>query len=153
MSKVRKPNNMRARLQRSCRALLKTHHAAVANVQPPDRQIMIDWKHCKQIRSAPVADALCDIAHHWTIYISVFCQTPEGSQYSKSVEFSTDGVHLVASLEQVMMEEHAALVAQSNPNHRIGSGWLAVPDKISISEEQANRVFSSMGVWSRAVAA
>jgi hypothetical protein len=153
MSKVRKRYNARAVLARSCRAILKTNHAAIANVQPPDKQIMIDWKHCKQIRSAPVADALCDIAHHWTIYISVFCQKPDGSQYSKSMEFSTDGMHLVANLEQVMMDEHAALVAQSNANHRIGSGWIAIPDKTSLTEEQANRVFSAMGVWSRAVAA
>lgn len=153
MAKVRKPYNARAVLARSCRAIIKTNHAAIANVQPPDRQIMIDWKHCKQIRSAPVADALCDIAHHWTIYISVFCQKPDGSQYSKSMEFSTDGMHLVANLEQVMMDAHAELVAQSNANHRIGSGWIAIPDKTSLTEEQANRVFSAMGVWNRVDAA
>ena len=79
--------------------------------------------------------------------MSVFCQQPDGSQYSKSTEFSPVGVHLVANLEQLMIEKHAELVAASNPNHMIGSGWLAIPDDVTLTEVEANRVFTAMGVW------
>lgn len=153
MSKIRKPCNRRAQIDRARRALVRTNHAAVANVEPPDIQIMVNWKTCKQIRSLPVADALCDLAHRWTIYISVFCQRPDGMQYSKSVQFSPPGVHLVAGLEQTMIDRHAALVADNNPNHIIGSGWIAIPDVIDMDEAAANAVFSAMGVWQRAKAA
>lgn len=152
MSK-RKPNNMQARVQRSCRALLRTNHAAIANIVPGNVQVAIDWKHRKQIRSVPVANALCNITHPWTIYISVFCQKPDGSQYSKSIEFSPVGVHLVASLAETMESSHAELVAQANPNHVIGSGWLAIPDNITLDEAQANLVFSAMGAWQQKQAA
>ncbi len=147
MSKVRKPCNRRAQIDRSRRALVRTNHAAVVDVQPPDRQVMLNWKNYRQITSLPVANALCDLAHRWTIYMSVFCQQPDGSQYSKSTEFSPVGVHLVANLEQLMIEKHAELVAASNPNHMIGSGWLAIPDDVTLTEVEANRVFTAMGVW------
>lgn len=147
MSKVRKPHNLKARMDRACRALLRTNHAAVANVEPRDQQIMINWKHCTQIRSIPVANALCDVAHHWTIYISVFCQMPDGQQYSKSTEFTTIGMHLVAKLDNTIEAAHAELVAQANPNHVIGSGWIAIPDQVSLEEAQANRIFKAMGAW------
>lgn len=153
MSKVRKPCNRRAQIDRARRALVRTNYAAVANVEPGDIQIMVNWKTCKQIRSAPVADSLCDLAHRWTVYIAVFCQEPGGAQYSKATEFTTAGMHLVASLEPLMAEKHAQVCASANQKHVIGSGWIAIPDQISLSEAQANAVFSAMGVWSRAIAA
>lgn len=150
MSKVRKPCNRRAQIDRARRALVRTNYAAVANVEPGDIQIMVNWKTCKQIRSAPVADSLCDLAHRWTVYIAVFCQEPSGAQYSKATEFTTTGMHLVASLEPLMVEKHAELCASANQKHVIGSGWIAIPDQISLSEAQANDLFAAMGVWSRA---
>lgn len=150
MSKVRKPCNRRAQTDRARRALVRTNYAAVANVEPGDIQIMVNWKTCKQIRSAPVADSLCDLAHRWTVYIAVFCQEPSGAQYSKATEFTTTGMHLVASLEPLMVEKHAELCASANQKHVIGSGWIAIPDQISLSEAQANDLFAAMGVWSRA---
>jgi hypothetical protein len=152
-AKKRKQHNLKARIDRSARALLKTNHAAVANIEPPDRQIMVNWKHCTQIRSAPVANALCDIAHRWTVYISVFCETPAGEQYSKSIQFTTHGVYLVASLAEYMEQHHADLCESANAKHVIGSGWLAVPDAIDLTEEQANKVFKTMGAWSHKKAA
>jgi hypothetical protein len=153
MSKVRKVCNRRAQIDRARRALVRTNHAAVANVEPGDVQVMVNWKSCKQIRTLPVADALCDIAHTWTVYIAVFCQEPGGAQYSKATEFTTAGMHLVANLEALMIEKHAEVCASANQKHVIGSGWIAIPDQISLTEAQANAVFSAMGVWERAKAA
>lgn len=152
-AKKRKAHNLRARIERSASALLRTNHACVANVEPPDRQIMVNWKNCTQIRSAPVANALCDIAHRWTIYISVFCETKAGEQYSKSIQFTTDGVHLVISLADHMEQYHAELCASANRGHVVGSGWIAVPDAIDLTEEQAAKVFAAMGAWTNKRAA
>ncbi|MBX8474109.1 hypothetical protein K5D38_04895 [Pseudomonas cichorii] len=150
MSKVRKPCNRRVQVDRARRALVRTNHAAVVNVEPGDIQIMLNWKNCKQICSRPVADALCDLAHIWTVYIAVFCQEPGGVQYSKASEFTTNGAHLVANLEQLMIKSHAEVRASANQKYVIGSGWIAIPDRISLTEAQANAVFSAMGVWRRA---
>lgn len=153
MAKQRKPCNRRAQIDRSRRALVRTNHAAVANVEPGDIQIMINWKNCKQIRSLLVANSLYDISHRWTVYLAVFCQEPSGTQYSKSTEFTTSGMHLVANLEPLMVEKHAEVCASANQKHVIGSGWVAIPDDISLTEAQANAIFSAMGVWQRASAA
>jgi len=152
MSK-RKPCNRRVQIDRARRALVRTNHAAVVDVEPPDRQVMLNWKNCKQIRSLPVVDALCDIAHRWTVHIAVFCQEPSGAQYSKATEFTTEGVHRLEQLEQMMIERHAEICASANQKHVIGSGWIAIPDDVSLSEAKANAVFTAMGVWQQARAA
>jgi hypothetical protein len=152
MSK-RKPCNRRVQIDRARRALVRTNHAAVVDVEPPDRQVMLNWKNCKQIRSLPVVDALCDIAHRWTVHIAVFCQEPSGAQYSKATEFTTEGVHRLEHLEQMMIERHAEICASANQKHVIGSGWIAIPDDVSLSEAEANAVFTAMGVWQQARAA
>lgn len=153
MSKPRKKHNLRARMERACRSLLKTNCACVANVEPRNQQVMLHWKSCQQIRSVEVANALCDIPHRWTIYISVFCERQDGELYSKSIQFTTEHMHLVASLDSTIEEHHAKLCAGANPLHIIGSGWLALPDAIDLTEDQANKVFKAMGAWEKPKAA
>jgi hypothetical protein len=147
MSK-RKPNNMRARVERSCRALLSTNHVAVVQIDPSGKQGMINWKSCKNIPPGQqLADAVCDFAHRWTIYVSVQCRDQRGRCYTKSVEVAPQGNYLAAHLEDVIEETYKDLLAESNPNHRVASGWIAIPAAISLTEEQAARVFDAVGVW------
>ena len=51
MSK-RKPHNLKARIDRSCRALLATNHVAVVNIDPSGHQGMINLQvteeHCSR---------------------------------------------------------------------------------------------------------
>lgn len=67
MSK-RKPNNPKARLERFSRSVLRQHHIAVVNIDPSNKQGLINWHNCKSVaKGRHIADAICDIAHHWTI--------------------------------------------------------------------------------------
>ena len=77
---------MRARLERTCRALVSANHAAVVNIDPSGQQVLINWKNLKQIRVRQVVDAVCDIPHRWTIYLSVLCRDHFGARYHKSIE-------------------------------------------------------------------
>lgn len=153
MSKPRKKPNMRAVRERSMRALLKTNYVCVACVGHNDNQAMIHWKHCAQIRDEHVAYALCNVPHRWTVYISVFCERQDGELYSKSIQFHTENMHMVASLNSTIEAQHDALVAGANPLHVIGTGWLAAPDIIDLTEAQANKVFEAMGAWKHKKAA
>jgi len=113
-------------------------------------QGMINWKSCKSIPPGQrLADAVCDFAHRWTIYLSVQCRDQRGHRYTKSVEVAPQGNYLAAHLEDVIEETYKDLVADSNPNHRIASGWIAIPAEISLTEEQAARVFDAVGVWNQ----
>lgn len=49
MSK-RKPHNMRARLERTCRALVPANHAAVVNIDPSGQQGLTNWNISKLLR-------------------------------------------------------------------------------------------------------
>ena len=39
------------------------------------------------------------------------------------------------------------LVKSCNPNHLVGSGWIAMPGGTSLDEAQAARIFEACGAW------
>ena len=82
MKSKRKPNNDFARAERSCRALLRTNHVAVVNIDPSGSQIMANWKSCRQIRSLAIANAIFDFSYRWTIYIGAMCRDERGASTS-----------------------------------------------------------------------
>jgi hypothetical protein len=89
---------------------------------------------------------VCDFAHRWTIYLSVQCRDQRGRRYTKSVEVAPQGNYLAAHLEDVIAGTYKDLVAESNPSHRVVSGSIAIPADVSLTEEQAARVFDAVGV-------
>lgn len=148
--KKRKPNNMRARMERSLRAVLATNHVSVICLENKDRQGLINWKTCQSIApSQQVADAVCEIAHRWTIYIGVMCEAPSGEQYMRSEEFAPQGNYLSKHLSELIESAHDEVLAQANPNHVVSSGWLAVPYAVTIEESQAAKLFETVGGWSK----
>ncbi|MNZ37478.1 hypothetical protein D3C78_549250 [compost metagenome] len=148
--KRRKPNNTRARMERACRALLSSNHVAVVNIDPSGRQGMINWKNCKNIPPGQrIADAICDIAHHWVIYLSAFCIDQFGKRYSKSVEIAPHGIYKAEHLTEVIEATYRALCDEQNPNHMVASGWIAIPAAVSLDEEQAAKVFEVVGAWNQ----
>ncbi|WP_010226250.1 hypothetical protein [Pseudomonas donghuensis] len=148
MSK-RKPHSMRARLERTCRALVSANHAAVVNIDPSGQQVLMNWKNCKQICVRQVVDAVCDIPHRWTIYLSVMCQKPSGEQYCKSVEVAPQGNYLASHLTDVIEATYTDLRAQANSNQLVAAGWIAIPTDITLDEAQAAKVFAAVGAWSQ----
>jgi len=53
----------------------------------------------------------------------------------------------------VIENTYKGLIAECNPNHVVASGWIAIPADVSLTEEQAARVFNACGVWSQQKAA
>ncbi|MEX5343757.1 hypothetical protein [Pseudomonas sp. I2] len=152
MSK-RKPHNMRARLERTCRALVSANHAAVVNIDPSGQQVLINWKNLKQIRVRQVVDAVCDIPHRWTIYLSVMCIGAGGEEYCKSIEVAPQGNYLASHLTDVIEATYTDLRGQCNPNHAVASGWIAIPADMTLDEAQAAKVFKAVGAWNQQRAA
>lgn len=147
MSK-RKPNNQRARMERFSRSVLKQFRVAVIHVDPAGRQGMIDYKTCKSIPPGQrIADAICDVAHPWVIYLAGFCQSPGGEQYIKAVEVAPAGIYRSETLADVIEDNYRDLLATCNPNHLIGSGWIANPSGVSLDEAQAAKIFEACGAW------
>lgn len=152
MSK-RKPHKMRVRVERSCRALLNSNHVAVVNTDPSGHQGLINWVNCKSITGRRVVDAICDIPHRWTVYLSALCTERPGSRYTKSVEIAPLGIYLAEHLTDVIEATYKALLAECNPNHVVASGWIAIPAEVSLDEAQAARIFDAMGAWDQREAA
>ncbi|MEQ6327306.1 hypothetical protein VLF92_03075 [Pseudomonas chengduensis] len=148
--KRRKPNNPRARLERSCRAILSSNHVAVVSISPSGWQGMVNWKLAKRIPPGrQVANALCDIPHRWTIYVAGLCVDWSGNRYMKSIEAMPDGNYLAAHLTDVIETCVLEQRANCNPRDLIGSGWIAIPAQVSLTEEQAYRIFDLVGAWNQ----
>lgn len=152
MSK-RKPHIRHVRIERACRALLSSNHVAVVNIDPSGRQWMINWKSCQIIRSRGVVDAIFNVSHHWTIYFSALCIDQAGSEYLKSVEIETHGVHRVDALPEMIEANYRALLAESNKNHVVASGWIAIPGSVVLEQAQAAQIFKAVNAWHQSKAA
>lgn len=147
MSK-RKPHNGKARVERALSSLLRSNHVAVVCIETTERQGLINWKNCKSIApSQAIADAVCDIAHRWTILVGVMCQAPDGSQYLRCEEATPQGNYMASHLSEVIAKVHDDFLATANPNQVVNSGWLAVPAEVDVSEAQAAKVFAAVGGW------
>ena len=148
MSK-RKTHNLQARIARSCRSLLASNHVAVVNIDPSGRQGMINYKSLKNIAPGNIGQAVCGITHRWTIYLSVLCIDTRGNRYSKSIEVAPDGVYLSDHLEDVIEHCYKQLRDAANQNQMVASGWIAIPELISLEEDHAARIFEAVGAWSQ----
>ncbi|MEX5558989.1 hypothetical protein Q1J45_15580 [Pseudomonas rhodesiae] len=146
MSK-RKAHNLQARIARSCRSLLASNHVAVVNIDPSGRQGMINYKSLKNIAPGKIGQAVCGIPHRWTIYMSAMCIDARGDRYSKSLELAPDGVYLSDHLEDVIEHCYMKLRAEANQSQMVASGWITIPDTLSLDEEHAARIFEAVGAW------
>lgn len=150
MSSKRKPNNPRARVERFSRSILRQFAVCVVNIDPVGRQGLMDYRRQRCIPpSRQVADAVCDIAHPWVIYIGAFCVDQAGGQYIKAVEVAPQGIYRSDDLAGVIEEHYRSLRDSCNPAHLIGSGWIANPSDVSLTEEQASLLFDACGAWTQ----
>lgn len=144
----RKPNNMRARAERVCRAVLRQNNVAVVNIDPSGRQGLINWKNCKSIRPGPaIADAVCDYPHAWCIYMSALCLDQDGHRYIKSIEVAPKGQYLVTQINELIEVYYPELLDGCNQKHIHASAWIAIPDDVTLDEEQAARIYDAVNAW------
>lgn len=145
----RKPHNMQKRMTAASASLLRQHGVCVVNIDPANRQGLMSRKSLKNVRhSQAMANAVCDYAHQWVIYIGAFCIYQNGDRYLKSVEVAPVARYKSSSLDEVIEHHYRELVSECNATHVVGSGWIALPYAIELSEEQAYAVFDAAGGWS-----
>ncbi len=144
----RKPHNMRARLERAAGALLRQHHACIVDASVPEVQVMLNYKNLRQILTAQVASALCDLPHHWTVYISAICQSGN-ERWAKSIEYELAGIHVITKLPDLFEQPVQNIIATCNPAHVIGHAWIAVPDSIDLDARHAHRIYERVGAWNQ----
>jgi len=145
---TRKPHNRRARLERACRSLLRANHVAVVNIDPSGAQCMVNWKSAKRIAAShALADAICDVPHRWSIYLAALCIDQNGQRYMKSAEAAPDGIYLAEHLTDVIETCYCDMRDGCNPQHLVASGWIAIPNPVSLTEAQADRILDLVGAW------
>jgi len=146
---ARKPHNLTKRMQAATSALLRQNGVCVVNIDPSHRQGLMSWKTLKNVRHSPqMAAAVCDYAHEWVIYIGAMCRDQFGQEYIKSVEVAPNGRYRASDLDDVIESQYKALMETCNRLHVVASGWIANPCGVSLTEDQADKVFEAAGAWS-----
>ena len=140
------------RLIRVARGVLSANGVIVVNSQVGDTNIqgLLKFKAGKlnSLRiTRPIADAITHLPHHWSVYLAVFCRDQLGRQYIQSVELKPTTQYKSDALADVMEDHHNELRASCNPAHIIGMGWIGCPLGRSFTDEQADMIFTGMGVW------
>ena len=79
-----------------------------------------------------MVDAVCDLAHPWCIYISALCIDQFGQRYIKSTEVAPQGVYLAAQLTDVIEAFYRQHIDGCNKQHIVASGWIAIPNSVSL---------------------
>lgn len=75
------------------------------------------------------------------------CRDERGAEYIKSVEISPEGIYKVERLTDAIEHYYLELRNSANPTHLVASGWIAIPDEISMDEAQAAKLFYAAGAW------
>lgn len=134
----------RSRLNNAARSVLRANKVCIINLNEPYLfQSTFHHGSGKLIMSGNrVASALCDISHHWTLYLAVFCDSGR-EKYTKAIEIAPQGIYKAERLTDVIREHHTDLVKAQNPGHVVSSGWIAFPYKIEFSESDADRLFDA----------
>ncbi|VVO67629.1 hypothetical protein PS865_01149 [Pseudomonas fluorescens] len=57
------------------------------------------------------------------------------------------GIYKVERLTDAIEHYYLELRNSANPNHLVASGWIAIPDEISMDEAQAAKLFYAAGAW------
>lgn len=140
----RKANNTRARLDRSCRALLASNHVAIINMEPGLDQFLINLRTGRPVWcDDAMLYAIYDVAHHWTITFAFVCQDQNGLQYLKSSEIATPSLHMAAQLPGVIEQHYLELRDSCNPVHIKGSCWIANTHRVSLEQADIDRLFQA----------
>lgn len=146
---TRKPHNMNKRMATASASLLRQHGVCVVHIDPVNRQGLMSWKSLKNVRhSLAMANAICDYAHQWVIYIGAFCVGHDGARYLKSVEIAPVARYKSESLTEVIEHHYRELISGCNPSQVVGSGWIANPCGVAMTEDEAYRLFDAAGGWS-----
>lgn len=135
-------------------AALRTNHAAVVQIDPAHRQGMVNWKTGSSIPpSRQVSAALHDYPYRWAICIGAFCEAQDGERYYKFSKVATAGIYLAAHLPDFIRTHYVELMDTCNPRHVVGSGWIATPYDVELTDPQAAFVFEACGAWNQQAAA
>jgi len=156
MSKKRRPNSAHARMVRYSRAMLRSNHVAVVDLEANDFQTLINWKNASLITTNAryaLVDAVCDIPHHWTVFIAGICRNQLGEQYIKPTEVALPNANLAKNLGDVIQTYSDEQRAKCPPHHLIGMAWIATPYDLTLDEAHAYRVFETLGAWRASIAA
>jgi hypothetical protein len=72
-----------------------------------------------------------------------------GNRYSKSIEVAPDGIYLSDHLEEVIEHCYKNLRDSANQSQMVASGWIAIPESLSLDEAHAARIFEAVGAWNQ----
>lgn len=150
MSK-RKPNNMARRANALSATLIKGMAITWVASDKTDGVALSEAWHIKSGRrvnvQASLYRAFTETKTNWQIYCAVFCRDQTNEQYVQGIWIKTNERYCQADLADYLNEAHTTLWNEANANHKMNLGWVAYPDTIERSDEDAIALLEKRDCW------
>ena len=151
MSK-RKPHNPAKRANALAATLIKPLAITwVGGDKTSDGVTLSEAWHIKQGRRVQVGinlyRALTETRTHWQICMVVFCRDQFGKQYAQTKWVETNQPYLQSELADLLNDEHTAMWAEANHNHRMNLGWVAYPSIKDRVDDEPIKLLEKRNCW------
>lgn len=90
--------------------------------------------------------AITEVHHNWNVYLVVLCRDHTGNDYMK-VEITETIYSKVDQISDSVQQLLADMVKQQNENHVINIGWVCTPHKEELSDDQIDKMMTTLGAW------
>jgi hypothetical protein len=145
MSK-RKKHDLTRRYHRACQAAL--HNYCIAWQSDSDNTCVVNMVNGKVYKTMPkdLFSAITECTYKWTLYPTAACSYGD-EKYTKGAVISTQSRYYVKDLTEALQESFDDLKRNVNANHKVRTGFVALPRPEGLSEAQVESILDSIGIW------
>lgn len=93
------------------------------------------------------ATAVSEVRFNWSIFCAVFLRDQEGVEYMKSLTIQVNEPARQQDIAEQVGEIHTELVQGINKKHLVNVGWIARPDGVEMTEQEAGILFDKADAW------
>lgn len=109
--------------------------------------VLYDRRRNYLIKPTESQTRFAEFPMQWAIYLAAFGRTQLGQDYMKSDSFVTQARYKQDDLIPHVAAEHAKVIASIPEDQFVGIGWIASPEGIDLTEQEAGRIFENMKAW------
>lgn len=93
------------------------------------------------------ADSIANCQFKWSVFCAITCRRQDGQEYMQSEAHNFEHPYRQSFISDYLSEQHKRLLHEANPAHRVSAAWIACPNGVEISDEDASEILSAADAW------
>lgn len=94
-----------------------------------------------------MADSIANCQFKWSVFCAITLRRQDGQEYMQSEAFNFEQPYRQSFVTEYLNEQHKRLLHETNPAHRVGAGWIACPNGVEISDDEAAEILTKANAW------